>query len=178
MSGTPKGQQITLAFNYIAQVFKECQRLIFKVDNHMAPEWKYLYGNRITKGVSANLQEPEDWLVRGIFRYYERAEDQFINKGITIAFWDDDINEPIITAGKIAYNDPGRKDHWDLWCIWHEWAWLNENNKPNPDGSKHHFQPPEGSEYIKEAQAFSWPLVDISDDEKLMEKIILPLDEL
>lgn len=39
--------QITLAFQYIQQVLKECQRLIFKIDNLMAPEWNNLYGNRI-----------------------------------------------------------------------------------------------------------------------------------
>ncbi|NLM20735.1 MAG: hypothetical protein GX207_03190 [Peptococcaceae bacterium] len=42
-----KGRQITLAFQYIQQVLKECQRLIFKIDNLMAPEWNNLYGNRI-----------------------------------------------------------------------------------------------------------------------------------
>jgi len=76
MSDIQKGQQITLAFQYIQQVFKECQRLIFKIDNQIAPEWGNLYGNRITKDVSASLQEPERWLPEAIFRVYQSSKDK------------------------------------------------------------------------------------------------------
>ena len=90
MSDIQKGHQITSAFLYVRQVFKECQRLIFKIDNQLAPEWGNLYGNRITKD---NFQSEE--------------------------------------------------------C-----------------------------KHIKEAYVFSLPLISITDDEAIMEKIIKPLKEL
>lgn len=106
MSDIQKGRQITLAFEYIQQVFRECQRLIFKVDSQMAPEWTNLYGNRITRDVSASLQYPDDWLVEAIFRVYEnKNENELVNKVITITFWGEEVEQPIITAGKIVYTD-------------------------------------------------------------------------
>ena len=80
MSDIQKGHQITSAFQYIQQVFKECQRLIFKIDNQMAPEWGNLYGNRITKDVSASLQEADRWIVEAIFRVYQNDKDGLVNK--------------------------------------------------------------------------------------------------
>jgi hypothetical protein len=106
VSDIQKGRQITLAFEYIQQVFRECQRLIFKVDSQMAPEWTNLYGNRITRDVSASLQYPDDWLVEAIFRVYEnKNENELVNKVITITFWGEEVEQPIITAGKIVYTD-------------------------------------------------------------------------
>jgi hypothetical protein len=46
-----KGYQITIVFNCVQQVCKECQRLIFKIDSQMDQEWKNIYGNRITQGM-------------------------------------------------------------------------------------------------------------------------------
>ena len=36
-------------------------------------------------------------------------------KAVTISFWREDIDEPIITAGKLVYSDISKRDHWDLW---------------------------------------------------------------
>lgn len=110
---TTKGKEITAVFRYVQQVYKECQRIILKMDNLMAPNWKPLYGNRITSEVSASLMYPDDWLPEGIFRIYE-SDDKQINKGITITF-NGLVDEPIITAGKITYSDINNRKYWDLW---------------------------------------------------------------
>jgi hypothetical protein len=72
----------------------------------MAPEWTNIYGKRITRDVSTSLQYPDNWLVKAIFCVYENQnEDVSVNKGITITFWGDVVEQPIITAGKIVYTD-------------------------------------------------------------------------
>ena len=177
MSDIQKGHQITSAFRYIQQVLKECQRLIFKIDNQMAPEWGNLYGNRITKDVSASLQESDRWIVEAIFRVYQNDEDGLINKCITITFWGDEVEEPIITVGKIVYSDIDKRNHWDLWYIWFAWSDANEDNNYELDGKVIVFQSEE-CKHIDEAHVFSLPLISITDDEVLMEKIIKPLKEL
>ena len=35
-----------------------------------------------------------------------------------ITFWGDDVEQPIITAGKIIYNDIKQRGYWDLWNAW------------------------------------------------------------
>lgn len=178
MGGTEKGKQINAVFLYVSQVFKECQRLIYKIDSEMAPEWNNLYGNRITKNLSADLRNPDFWLIYGIFRYYENEISPLINKGINISLWDDyELEEPIIIAGKINYNDISKRDHWDLWSIWHDWESEDESSSFNIDGKVNYFKSEE-CEYIKEAYVFSLPLVEISDDETLLEKVIVPLKNL
>ncbi len=177
MSDIQKGHQITEAFKFLQQLFKECQRLVFKIDNHLASEWVNVYGNRITRDVSSSLQEPDRWLVEAIFRYYENNKDKSVNKCITITFWGDDVDQPLITAGKIVYSDVQKRNHWDLWNIWFSWSEDNEDNHYEPNGEINTFHSEE-CKYIKEAQIFSLPLISITDDEVLMEKIIKPLKEL
>ncbi|MDF9408808.1 MAG: hypothetical protein A4E52_02184 [Pelotomaculum sp. PtaB.Bin013] len=179
MSDIQKGYQITSAFQYIQQVFKECQRLIFKIDNQMAPEWGNLYGNRITKDVSASLQEADRWIVEAIFRVYQNNKDKLVNKCITITFWGDEVEQPIITAGKIVYSDVNKRSHWDLWYIWFDWSDENEDNRYELDGKVNAFRAAaDNCKYINEAFVFSLPLISITDDEALIEKIIKPLKEL
>lgn len=174
MYNVQKGYQITSAFRYIQKVFNECQRLIFKIDNHLAPEWSTIYGNRITKDVTSNLQESDRWIVEAIFRVYGINNDPTINKAITISFWGNDIDQPIITAGKIVYSEPNKKDHWDLWNIWFSWE---ENENRELDG-KIKILKSDDCEYVKEAHVFSLPLISITDEEILVDKIIKPLKEL
>jgi len=177
MNNIEKGHQITDAFKYIQQVFNECQRLIFKIDNKLDSEWENIYGNRITRDVTASIQDPDRWLVEAIFRAYESTKDKMINKCILITFWGEEVDQPVITAGKIIYSDIEKRNHWDLFNVWFTWEDTTENNGYDLDGKVNHFQS-EDCNYIKEAHVFSWPLVSITDEETLIEKIIKPLKEL
>ncbi len=177
MSDIQKGNQITLVFKYIQQVCEECKQLIFKIDSLLAPELSNLYGNRITSEVSANLQTAKRWIIQAIFRTYENEKDGLVNKGITITFWDKDLEQPIITAGKIVYNDLSNRGYWDLWNIWFRWEEKKEKNDFKADGRINHFKS-DKYKHIEEAYVFSLPLVSISDENELIEKIIKPLKEL
>ena len=172
-----KGHLISKAFNYLRQVCRECQRLIFKIDSQMDQEWKNIYGNGITRDVSASLQEPDRWILEAIFRMYEHKKDSMVNKGVNITFWGEDVEEPIITAGKIVYNDISKRNHWDLWNVWFSWNNNLKTDDYKADGTIYSFQFDE-CPYIKEAKAFSLPLINIKDDKVLMESIITPLIKL
>lgn len=176
MSNAEKGCQITSAFRYVQRVFNECQRLILKIDNQMAPEWRNLYGNRITRDVTTSIQNPDGWLVEAIWRAYE-SDDKMVNKCITITFWGNEIEQPLITVGKIIYSDIAKRNHWDLWDIWFGWEDTNENNNYESDGKINIFVS-DDCDYIKEACVFSLPLISINDEETLIEKIIKPLKAL
>jgi hypothetical protein len=177
MSTSETGRTITDVCKYIQQVFRECQTIFCKIDNLMAPEWKNVYGNRITKEVTSSLQEPERWLVEAIFRFYE-STDKTTNKALTITFWNTDeaFNEPIITAGKIIYSDISRRDHWNLWQIWFKCD-NDKENKFEPNGKIYTVNPADKG-YIKEANLFSWPLAALQDDTSLEDKIFKPLKNL
>lgn len=166
-----KGKEITSVFRYVQQVYKECQRIFLKLDNLMAPEWRTIYGNRTTKEVTSSLQDPERWLVEAVFRVYE-AKEKSVSKGITISFWGN-ISEPVITAGKITYQTPNERDHWDIWNSWFSWAPGEESDRVL-DGSVTDYAPEE-IEHISRVKVFSLPLVDIENEHDLEMKIYNPL---
>lgn len=179
MSNNIDGKEITKVFRYVQQVFRECQQLIYKTDNLMAPEWKVVYGSRITRDVTSSIYDPDRWLVEAIFRVYE-SEDKLIAKAITISFWGEDdleIKEPIITAGKIVYTDLDKREHWDLWDAWFRWENDNKENEYKRDGTVITFNSKE-RDYISEAKLFSYPLVSITNDDELEKKIVSVLREL
>lgn len=150
--------------------------MFFRIDNLLAPNWKTIYGNRITRDVTSSLPDPERWLVEAIFRVYE-STDPNINKAITISFWGQKINEPIISAGKIIYNDLSKRDHWDLWHLCFDWEDEKYKGEYAFDGTLYNVKPV-GYDYIKEASIFCLPLVSISDDNELENRIIKVLKPL
>lgn len=173
------GIEITKVFRYVQKVFKECQQLIYKTDSLMAPEWNNIYGSRITRDVTASLQDPERWLVEAIFRVYEDKNNKDVNKAITISFWneEDKIVEPIITAGKIYYSDISKRNHWDLWSMWFVETDNNNEIEFKLDGTVNIIKPVY-NDYISKAEIFSYPLVEIEDDNVLEKKIIEKLKKL
>jgi len=169
------GKSIGLAFRYIQQIFKETSQLMQKLDTLMGKDWSSAYGSRTTKEVTSQLGSPEAWLVEASFRIYNSKKESNIKKGITVAYWSKEIEEPILVAGKLDYilddqtGRPKAEDHWDLWS-----AWFEENYEgKNPDGSIYRIQPEEShlKDYIKEALLFAIPLVSIKSEADIKTKI-------
>lgn len=169
-----KGQEILSVFRYVQQVFRETQRILLKMDSLMGPEWKPVYGNRITKEVTSSLVDPERWLVEAVFRIYE-STNPLVNKGLTITFWGD-IEEPVITAGMLVYSDIKSRDHWDLWNSWFTWN-PYEETKMSLDGQVVKYKPDEGNN-INEVKVFSLPLINMENDIDVESKIFRPLEKL
>ncbi len=172
---TPNGPEILRVFQYVQQVFRECQQLIIKLDGLMAPEWKPLYGSRITRDVTSSLYDPDHWLVEAIFRIYD-FEEPLVNKGITISFWGDKIEEPIITIGKIVYSDIAKRGHWDLWYMWFDDEVL-PIDKRKLDGTVLEHSPKD-YDFIESVRILSLPLVEIQSDNDVENKIFKKLIEL
>jgi len=169
------GKSIGLAFRYIQQIFKETSQLMQKLDSLMGKDWMPTYGNRTTKEVTSQLGSPLGWLVEASFRIYDKKNEPNIKKGITVAYWSKDIEEPILIAGKLDYildestKKPKAQDHWDLWSAWFEEDY--ENKKVN--GSIRRVIPEESllRNYIKEAAVFALPLVSIQSEADIKTKI-------
>ncbi len=176
------GKNMGLAFRYVQQIFKETAQLMRQLDSLMGKDWMPTYGNRTTKEVTSHLGWPENWLVEASFRIYDYKIEPSIRKGITVAYWGKEIEEPILIAGKMNYildektGKPKTDDHWDLWRTWSEEDYGNKKI----DGSIHHVTPEESplKEYIKTAEVFALPLVAIQSEDDIKTKIYEPLTAL
>ena len=171
------GRNMELAFGYVQQIFKETSQLMKKLDNLMpvGKDWIPTYGNRTTKEVTSHLEDPEGWLVEASFRIYDSTKDLSIKKGITVTYWGKDIDQPVLIVGKINYildekaKRPIKDDHWDLWYLWFE----EDCEKHESNGTVFKVIPRESrlKEYIKEASIFAIPLVSVSSEDDVKNKV-------
>lgn len=167
------GRNMTLAFRYIQQIFKETAQLMRKLDNLMDKEWIPTYGNRTTKDVTSHLGDPDYWLVQASFRIYDSINKANIKKGITVIYWHEDYDQPILIAGTLDYilDDPTIRslkgqDHWDLWN-----AWFTDYKDRKTDGTIYQTKYEAENDYIKEAKVFAIPLASIQSEDDIKNKI-------
>jgi len=174
------GRNMGLAFRYVQQIFKETAQLMIKLDNLMGKNWKPTYGNRTTKEVTSHIEKPEGWLVEASFRIYDSKSKPNIKRGITVAYWSEDIEEPILIAGKMDYllnkktGEPKNQDHWDLWNAW----FAKDYEMKKIDGTVYETKLESDDElieeikdHIKEAKVFAIPLAHIRSEDDIEKKV-------
>lgn len=167
------GRNMTLAFKYIQQIFKETAQLMRELDKLMGRDWKSTYGNRTTINVTSHLTDPENWLVAASFRIYDSINEPNVKKGITVPYWPEKCDQPILIAGKIDYildsetGKPKQQDYWDLWR-----AWFSEDyDEREINGTIYQTKYQPEDDYIKEAIVFAIPLVSIQGEDDIRTKI-------
>ena len=170
-----KGRNIGIAFRCIQQIFRETSQVMKELDALMGKDWRPTYGNRTTKEVTTHLDDPEHWLVEASFRIYDNIFQQNVRKGITVAYWSEAIDEPILISGKLEYvvdektGNIKYSEHWDLWQ-----AWFDKSYKGKiANGTIYKIKPEESElkDYVKEAQVFAIPLVSLESKKDIISKI-------
>ncbi len=167
------GRNMNLAFRYVQQIFRETAQMMKTLDSLMGEDWTPTYGNRTTRGVTSHINDPDYWLVQGSFRIYSSKSEPSIKKGITVAYWDEDYDQPIIIAGKLDYildpttGNPKAQEHWDLWH-----AWFSEGyGDRKTDGTIYETKYESENDYVKQARVFAIPLVSIQSENDIRTKI-------
>jgi len=179
---TELGEKMTLAFEYVQQVFRETSQLMTKLDDLMGADWTPTYGNRTTRDVTSHLAHPDDWLVRAVFRIYDSKESPGVRKGISIAYWGNGLEQPILIGGRMDYFVPEGADgpevlgYWDL-----SNAWFEEGPEDKRiDGSIYRVEPSEAPlrDHIQEARVFAIPLVGVESEDDIRTQVYSRLEEL
>lgn len=176
-----RGRNVTLAFEYVQQVCTETAQLMRKLDDLMGAGWESRYDNRTTKEVTSHLGHPRHWLVRASFRIYEGRGEPSLRKGITVVYWGNGIEQPILIGGQIDYiihDESGRleDDHWDLWSAWFE----EEPEDKKIDGTIYRVEPddPPLTDRVRRARVFALPLVSIHSEEDVRTEVYDRLTDL
>ena len=176
------GKQMTLAFQYIQQIFRETAQLMTTLDDLMGGDWIPTYGNRTTRDVTSHLAHPDDWLVRAVFRVYDSKDSPGLRKGISIAYWGNGLEQPILIGGRLDYfvpegaDEPDVRGYWDL-----SKAWFEEGPEDKRiDGSIYQVDPSEGSlkDHIRDAHVFAIPLASVESEDDIRTKVYRRLKEL
>ena len=92
-----------------------------------------------------------------------------------MAYWSNDIEEPVLVAGKMEYlmDETGTKiknqDHWDLWHAWFDDVFEAKRWDGTVYPSK--MEDSHIKDYLKTAVLFGFPLVSISSEEAVRTKV-------
>jgi len=126
-----KGEKIYMAFAYITQFYKEMKKMIRALDKLLGEKgWKSVQ-SRTTDSMSKILDNPDQWLTRWSFRYYENGECENVRLCLYIIYYYEkikDIKEPVIVIGRVKFDDENSIDEDFLWPAWKKF-W---NNNPKP----------------------------------------------
>lgn len=167
------GMNMDLVFRYVQQIFRETAQLMKKLDSLIGKDWTPTYGNRTTTGVTSHIDDPDYWLVHASFRIYNSKNALNIKKGISIVYWNEGCDQPILIAGKLDYildstnTGPKGHDYWDLY-----YAWFSEDYKDRKtDGTIYQTKYESENDYIKQAIVFAIPLVSIQSEDDIRTKI-------
>jgi len=181
MKKTNKGKNISLAIEYVQRIFRESNQVIRHLDNLMEKEsYSHLYGNTVTRDLSHDLEKPEQWLPDSIFRYYRQTDDNKTIRGITITYWNDEepIEEPILIGAVFTCSkfDVQERKYWDIWRLWFK---DDEEKLKSIDGNFHdcNLEDEEVKDRIIKAKVFAIPLVSISSNEDIYNKVYKRLIE-
>lgn len=166
-----KGKNILELFNSIRSLFNDIKMIIDQFDTQFYNNgYRIKWGSStITNGVSASLYNPNNWLLTGIYRIYEKEENEIL--GFNISFGNESP-EPLFIAGKIIYNTKEIKE-WDLWTIWFREPKEKISNGEIIDIPKEYII----EKNIDEIKIFAIPLVEIETNSNIesIAKIIIGL---
>ena len=171
------GRNMGLAFRYIQQIFRETAQLMMTLDSLMGKDWTPTYGNRTTRDVTSHIADPDYWLVQASFRIYDNTKEPNIKKGITVEYWGEDYDEPILIAGKIDYildpktQRPKEQRHWDLYEAWYARDYKDRMADGTIYSTKYELEDDDRSTYIDEAKVFAIPLASIQSEDDIKTKI-------
>jgi len=175
-----KGENITKAFVFIQNFYKEVAQLIVKLDDLMEKEgWTSARGSTTTSEVSVGLKSPEKWLPDASFRLYENAKGDRVRKGIVPCYiYEGRIEEPLLIMGRITYEKVDKAQDWDIYNLWFddtkERVPYKEYKESRPENRDLFIE----KDVIDEAVLYAINLVDVGNEEDIKNKVYKKLSAL
>lgn len=123
--------------------------------------------------VSGNLYPWNQQIVKGTYRLYCTQHDTW---GVTVAYWGDDIDYPILIAGKISFKNG--KELYDMLkeVLWNAWFLFGPDDKES-DGTIYTYDHNEDDEIVH-VSIFAVPLFAVKSKRSLYSYVAKPLNEL
>ncbi len=178
------GHGIYEALVGVRELHRQVSRLLGSADAYLTEEprslHKYVGSTALAYG-TASLKQPHKWMPDIAFRYYTtpKADDIVIFVAVLMcprsannAPWK--FTEPLVTSGWVRLNSPApRKFSSYGWCkmiTWTDW--------PRTGAPLSHWVLPPGEESTsKEQRCLAVPLIEVTDTDVLVERVLDPLIE-
>lgn len=119
------GKQVAVAIRAVQQMHSDCSKLLLEFDRKMEG-WSPVYGNFATRDLTYHVRANQ-WMADGVYRFYSHKNFPGVVRGITVAFTEDEIDEPLLIVSNITYNTIAADvksvcQEWDPWYAFFEWG--------------------------------------------------------
>jgi len=175
---TEYGERVGMALRVVCKLHSDTTRFLRDFHNdRLRAGWQSLFGNTVTKELTAAIGQKPYWMAEGVYCYYVTHNMPNSVEGITVAFFDyvGKFQEPVLLAAQIEYNVPkGTQlrevchgwDIWDLYFTWNQtWNFGTVISLGSMDGGR-----------IKQAKVMAVPLYSIKRVEDA-EELVNTLNE-
>ena len=180
-----QGKELLESIKSLRNFMGDISQLLITADGLMGEEsWEPLWGSSCLGDMSYHVSMGHKWMPREAWRPYKNTELYPNVIAIITVFLDDyqreyRLNEPIVSASYFVFSEDKEEgdiklDFWHTRCF----GWC----KTPPDGTQDSidkYKPEWKANYgWNHMEAFGWPLVEITNETSLKDRIIDPLLEM
>ena len=117
------GKKITTALRAVRQLHGDTSKLLVDYDKKRFTEGCYsVFENNATRELTYNVKA-QYWMAQYVYRYYAKKSTPGLVEGLTVCFFRENIDEPILATAQIQYRLAGDTlpcDAWDIWYLFFE----------------------------------------------------------
>jgi len=177
-----QGRELLESIRSVRNFLGDISQLLMTADGIMGENsWESLWGSSCLGDMSYTVSMGHKWMPREAWRPYKNTESYPNVIGIITVFLDDyqreyKLSEPIVAASYFAFPDDKTADTIKL-EFWHTrcFGWCKTAHD-GTIGSIDNYEPDWKRTYGWEhMEVFGWPLVEITNESLLKERIIDPL---
>lgn len=116
------GKKIAMALRAVRQLHGDTSKLLVDYDKTRIAEGCYSVFKNVTQELSYSVNAPY-WMAQYVYRYYAKKSTPGLVEGLTVCFFRENIDEPILATAQIQYRLAGDTlpcDAWDIWYLFFE----------------------------------------------------------
>ncbi len=179
---TTQGNELLESIKSVRNFFGDISQLLMTADGIMSEEsWEPMWGSSCLGDMSYHVSLGHKWMPREAWRPYKNTET-YPNVIVIITVFLDDyqreykLSEPVVAGSYFVFpqgqtEDTIGLDFWHTRCL--GWCTVNFDGTPDSvDTYKPEWKATYGWDHM---EVFGWPLVEITKESLLKERIIDPL---
>ena len=115
------GKKVTMALHAVRRLHSDTSKLLVDCDKKRYAEGCYsVFENVATRDLTYNVNA-EYWMAQAVYRYYANDAKPGLVEALTVCFFDERIDEPILLTAQFQYQVAANELVKDLCAAWDAW---------------------------------------------------------
>lgn len=180
-----QGEELLKSIRSMRGFFGDVSQLLMTADGIMSEKsWEPIWASSCLGDMSYHVSFGHKWMPREAWRLYKNTELYPKVIAIVTVFLDDyqreyNLSEPIVSGSYFVFPEEQTEetiklDYWHTRCL----GWCKVNLDGTPDSVDNHKPDWKATYGWEHMEVFGWPLVEITEENMLKQRIIDPLLEM